>query len=318
MNNIVRWPDPVQRILEGDLVALLAYTTPAGGAVAIPLCPFGAVDREAGSITFGTGLAWHRKLAVMLRRPEVALAFHTRRHGLAQDDGLVLFQGLADFPVTTDPAAAAAHWERSARFANPLPRGPFWDWLLREYRDERVGVDVRAKRVIFGQESFGAPRPLQPPQPQRPPSGGTGPRISRRRVEHKLRTRTHRLLTYRGSDGYPVVVPVEVTSLDEDGRLRLRAEPGLLPPGGRRAGFSAHEFGPGLIGLATQVCTGWLEAGDDGTATYAAHTQSGVTAPPNETIQLIASGLLQKRDLRRARRSGALTELARLKAETRS
>jgi hypothetical protein len=323
MSEPVRWPDPVQRILEGDIVAALAYTTAAGGAVAIPLSPFGAVDRKAGSMSFSTGLAWHRKLSVMLRRPQVTLAFHTRRHGLTQENGLVLVQGLADVPVAADPAQAAAHWERFAGFANPLPRGRVWDWLLREYQDERADVGVRAERVAFWPETdgtgpvtaFGAPWPAQMPEPQWPPSGGTGPRIAERLVRRKMRPLTHRLLAYRGSDGFPVVAPVTVTAI-ESGLLRLSAPPGLLPPGGRRAGFTAHGYGAGLIGIATQVCTGWLEAGEDGTATYAVHTQSGFTAPPNETVQLIASGILQKRDLRQARRSGALNELARLKEET--
>ncbi|MFF4858497.1 hypothetical protein ACFY2N_26720 [Streptomyces rubiginosohelvolus] len=46
-------------------------------------------------------------------------------------------------------------------------------------------------------------------------------------------------IPFRGVDGYPVVVPVEIVGRDHTG-FRLLSPPGLLPPGGRRAGLLAH------------------------------------------------------------------------------
>jgi hypothetical protein len=76
--------------------------------------------------------------------------------------------------------------------------------------------------------------------------------------------------------------------------MRLTAVPGLLLPGGRRAGLLAHSYRPHLIGLTTRYHTGWLEADSDGTATYAPHTAAGFVAPPNKTLLLLGNGLIAK------------------------
>lgn len=229
------------------------------------------------------GLAWHRKLALMLRNPRITLTFQIREHGRTRDPGLVLFQGTAEVPLTPDPAMVDAHWERAAQFDYTLPRGLFWDWLLREYRNERVAITLRAHRVAHWSQTDGSgqptvtgePWPTDPPPPQQPPGGGTAPRIDQRRLETLLQPLSHRLLSYCGSGGFPVVLPVTVRSIDADG-IRLQAPEGMLPLGGRRAGFTAHAFEPGLLGLANRVHTGWLEVGEDGSVLYAAHTIGAV------------------------------------------
>jgi hypothetical protein len=134
------------------------------------------------------------------------------------------------------------------------------------------------------------------------------------KVAAQLSGLPHRLLGYRGAEGYPVVVPVSMAGQDESG-LRLVASPGLLPSGGRRAGIMAHAFRPELVGLRTRTLTGWLEVDDDGRATYAPHTTKGFAAPPQKTMLLVSNGLIAKLGLWQARRNDVLESLERQQAE---
>jgi hypothetical protein len=157
-------------------------------------------------------------------------------------------------------------------------------------------------------EVLGTPAPLEPPAPQAPPKGGTGPRLNSARSARRCRVKRHQLLAYRGADGYPVTIPIEIQGAGPDG-MRLTAVPGLLPAGGRRAGLLAHSYRPELIGLTTRYHTGWLEADPEGTATYAPHTAAGFVGPPNKTLLLLGNGLVAKLGVRSARKAGRLTEL---------
>jgi len=172
-------------------------------------------------------------------------------------------------------------------------------------------LDAAGAPTVVGSELPG------PPAPQRPPAKGTGPRVDTDRVARQLWRLPHRLLGYRGADGHPVVVPVDVAGHDGDG-LRLVVAPGLLPPGGRRAGFLAHAYQPKLVGLATRTLTGWLEVDDRGAAVYAPHTSKGFMAPPNKTLLLLSNGLLAKYGLRKATKedtAGRLRDLAARRQE---
>jgi hypothetical protein len=88
------------------------------------------------------------------------------------------------------------------------------------------------------------------------------------------------------------------------------SDPSLLPPGGRRAGLLAHDYGPQLVPIASRQFTGWLEV-EEGSSrgVYAPHTETGFSTPSNKTLVLLASGLLAKRGLRKAERSGVMDRL---------
>ena len=126
----------------------------------------------------------------------------------------------------------------------------------------------------------------------------------------------HRVLAYRGGDGFPVVVAVQLGGHDAAG-LRLVAAPGLLPFGGRRAGLLAHAYRPQLVGLSTRIFTGWLEVAADGAAVYSPHTSKGFVAPPRKNLLLISNGLFAKYGLWQARRQGTARRLEQLAAEKR-
>lgn len=296
----VTWPDAEDEIIGGDLTALLAYLTPAGGVVLTPVAPLGLRDREAGTVTFTTSLGFGRKLARIDQQPRVALAYHAREHGFASGPGLVLVQGEATYDAAPDRATLEALRPDSERFMGPAKTGPSWDRWLSAYYTDRVLVTVNVHRLLSWPDGdaaaapvvHGASPPAEDPPDQTPPGKGSGPRVDTARAARRLRALPHTLLGYRAADGFPVIVPVHVGTASSAGI----ALDGPLPPGGRRAGLTGHRFEPQLIGLEVRQHTGWLQDG-----IYAPHTASGFRAPANKTLLLLANGFMARRGLRRAR-----------------
>jgi len=306
---VVRWSDQTDAILAGDLTAGVGYGTPAGGAVITPVAPIGLRDRQRGELTFTTSLGFGRKLERLRRDPKVALAYHGREHGFAHDPLYVLAQGEARIVEHPDPE----YLERivrpaSTRHLGAPKEGRFWDRWLREYYEDRVPVHVSLARVVTWPDLRcagppaveGAPWP-EPPASQAPPRGGTGPRLDAGKAARALGGTDHQLLAFRGADGHPMIVPVEIAQATEEG-IELRAADGLIPAGERRAGLLGHSYHPQLVGLTVRQHTGWLSVADSGRALYAPHTETGFRAPTNKTLLLLANGFMAKRGLRRARR----------------
>ena len=263
----VGWSDQDDAILGGDLAAVLAYCTPAGGSVPAAVAPIGLRDRERGEVTFTTSLGLGRKLERIRANPRVALAYHAREHGFATGPRYVLVQGQASFDPSPDQSVLdEVVMPASVRFMGPPRTGFFWDRYLREYYADRVLVTVAVERVLGwpnprcdGEpEISGAPLPDEAPPPQAPPKKGSGPRVDVSRAAKRLRSLPHVLLAFPGADGFPLVYPVEVGEASERG-IALRAAEGLLPPGGRRAGLLGHRFNAKLIGIESRQYTGWLE-----------------------------------------------------------
>jgi hypothetical protein len=305
----ITWPDDVDEIIGGDLTAALAYVTPAGGAVVTAVAPVGLRNRDAGTVSFTTSLGLGRKLERIARNPRVALGYHSREHGFAHTPGFVLVQGDAAPAVEPDRAYLEGTLRPQARkFMGPPKEGKlFWDRWLREYYMDRIPVEIAVTRVSVWadehcsrlRETIGSAAAGEPPT-QNEPRNGTGPRVDVMRAAKRLRALGNLLLAYVAADGYPEVVPVEITDAGPGG-IRLSSQR-ALPPGGRRAGLLAHSYRPQLIGLAARQHTGWLTV-DAGGGLYAPHTETGFRAPANKTALLLANGLLAKRGLRRARRA---------------
>jgi hypothetical protein len=318
-----RWPDSVHEILTGDLTAAASYVTPAGGAVVTGVAPCGIARRDEGVVGYTTSLAFAKKLERIVRDPRVALAFHAREHGLSTRDGFVLVQGRATVDLNPSRARLDAFAPQVTRYLGELKRGPLWDRLLKEYYSERVFVDIAVERIVawpdlgaFGDpEVFGAALP-EPPPSQQPPRNGTGPRVDVDTAAGQITSLPHRVLAYRGIDGFPVVVPVQLAGHDSSGLRFVDAER-LLPPGGRRAGLLAHAYRPHLVGLRTRTFTGWLDVVPGEGTVYAPHTSRGFVAPPQKDLLLAANGLLAKVRLRQARRRDVPAELARIAGERR-
>jgi hypothetical protein len=276
--------------------------------VVLAVAPIGLRDREAGTVGFTTSLGFSRKLERIARDPRVALAFHAREHGTAGSPRYVLVQGRARVVETPSPAERALVQEHAEPRMGPARRGPLWDRWLREYYAVRVPVWVHVERLTWWPDlrcagtpsTSGSAAAADPPASQAAPGNGTGPRIDVARAARRVRGTAHALLGYAGSDGFPVIVPIEVEGEGADG-LRLSAA-APLPPGARRAGLLGHSYRPQLVGLESRAYTGWLEVGEDGRALYAPHTEAGYRAPASRTGLLLLNGLLAKRGVRQARR----------------
>ena len=302
------WPDTVEEIIDGDHAVALAYCTPAGGVVLMPLTNFGIRDRKAGTITLNSSVGAWKKLDRMRRNPHVAVAFHTREHALNDRPEYVLIQGRASLsaPIPDYPGSIVDRWERFERWRDVHP---LWKRWQRVYA-LRVAIESTAKRVIvwpdlacLGKpEVHGAPLSPEPPEPQRPPSRGTGPRINHVRAARRAGRLPNLLLGWVGADRLPMVVPAEVRDTTEDG-IRLTVPAGVVPPGGRRAGLTAHWFARGLIGQEQRVHTGWLDA-RRGELVYAPHTDASYRFPASEALYKLVSGGATRWRIRKARRAG--------------
>jgi hypothetical protein len=232
----------------------------------------------------------------------------------------VLAQGTASVDIRPSRDRLEAMVPQGERHVGAIMRGPVWDRLLREYYQERVFIDISVARMVAwpdlsaagAMQVSGAVWP-GPPGPQAPPKNGTGPRVDVDRAAVRIALLPHRVLAYRGADGFPVVVPVALAGHDQAG-LRLVAADGLLPPGGRRAGLLAHAYRPQLVGLSTRTFTGWLEVAGDGTALYAPQTSKGFVAPPRKKLLLVSNGLFAKYGMWQARRQGTADRLEQLAA----
>jgi hypothetical protein len=316
----VTWPDDIDEVLTGDLTAAASYLTPAGGAVVTAVAPCGLDRRAEGAVGFTTSLGFGKKLEHIIRRPRVALAYHAREHGSTSSPKFVLVQGDARVDLAPSRERLESFMPQAERYLGEVKRGVVWDRVLHDYYWSRVFVDISARRVVaWGDllaggepEVFGSPLP-EPPRSQPSPKGGTAPRVDLDRLVASLVSLPHRVISFRGSDGYPVVLPIELAGHDPRG-LGVVTPAGLLPAGGRRAGLLAHAYHPSLVGLGTRVLTGWLDVDQDEAAVFAPHTSQGFRAPPRKRVLLLVNGLLAKQGMRRARRQGLLGELERLSA----
>lgn len=296
----MEWPDHVDEILGGDQVIGLAYATPARGVVVMPVTNFAVRDRAAGTITaINSSVGVWRKLERIRADPHVALVYHTRTHGFSDRPEYVLVQGRATVlpPVADLPRSMGERWER---FGGDAEFGPLASWWLRAWL-RRSEVALAVERIVVwpdlgcrGEpEVYGAPLPLKAPSPQSAPRGGTGPRIRVGRARRRIAKLPNVLLGWVGADRFPVVVPVEVGAPVRGG-LPLAA-PVPLPPGGRRAGLSAHAFSRFTYGQEQRKHTGWLEDG-----VYAPHTESGYRLPESRLLFHLAGGFVCRRGIRTA------------------
>jgi hypothetical protein len=308
----MQWPDPVDEIIGGDHVVMLTYITPAKGVVMLPVTNFGIRDRAAGSVTVNSSAGAWKKLARMRENPHVSLVYHTRDHALSDRPEYVLVQGIASLsePIPDYPSTVLQAWERYEPWSD---MNGFWRRWMSAY-GLRVAIEVTAERVIVRPdlactgpaEVHGAPPPAAQPEPQRPPGKGTGPRINQARAARRAARLPHALLGWVGADGFPDVVSVEVAGADERGML-LDVPEGVVPPGGRRAGLTAHWFSEGVVGQRQRKHTGWLEAYPGARrVVYAPHTDASYAMPPSRTVYRLAAGLVTRQGLRGARREGLL------------
>jgi hypothetical protein len=308
------WTEEVDEILAGDHVVMLIYATPANGAVLLPVNNYAAGrDRGTGRLAaVNSSVGGWRKLERIRRNPKIALAFHTREHGLSDRPEYVLGQGRASLsePIPDYPATIPDRWER---FESWSKANALWKRWQRIYA-LRVEIEVDVERVVVWPDLackgtpvvHGAPLPGLPPAPQEPPGKGTGPRLDAEKAASRAASLPYALLGWIGADGYPMAVPVDVLGAEREG-ISLDAAEGIVPVGDRRAGLTAHWFSQGAVGQNQRKHTGWLEApGESGRLLYAPHTQSNYRFPASKTLYRLVLGGATRWGVRGARDAGFL------------
>jgi len=275
----------------------------------LPVTNTGLRDRAAGRLTpFTTSIGMWRKLAAIQREPRIAVAYHTRTHGFSEGPEYVLVQGRASLAPFDDRGWIERHRESWERFSGPRDVG-LWEPLLRTYH-WRIAVEMDVERLVVWPElgCRGAPDVNGPPLPQaapsqRPPRNGTRPRIDHERAARRASQLPNTLLGWVGGDGFPVIAPVRVEGTNEAG-IFLEPPTGIVPRGGRRAGFLAHSFARFTVGQNQRKHTGWLDEGRDGRVIYAPHTESGYHLPRSRLLYRAGAAVVTNRGLRAARRAG--------------
>jgi hypothetical protein len=259
------WPDAVRDIIGGDLTAACALTTRFGGISLFPVCPFGMFDDDApvGTVTLTSPAALCAKLPGMVERPQVALAFFCREHGLGSSPGFVLVQGEADVQPEGSDALRAEAVARWPQYLGPIPTGRIQDRVQRAYVHSRVPITIRARRICWWQDphASGDPDvvvgPARPPAPapQQPPTApGRPPKTAK--VDRQLTRGPHRLLGWIDAEGFPTVAPVPGAAVSGAGIALGRDD---LPPGGRRATLLSFWYRERLQGQGLLHTRGWLD-----------------------------------------------------------
>jgi hypothetical protein len=320
----VDWPDEVDEILGGDLTVGIGMPTGRQGVSLATVTTLGLRDREAGTVTFTTSLGFGRKLERIADDPRIAVAYHTRQHGQTDRPGYVLVQGQASVAAATE-ADREEIGGRAERFMGQTATGWFWDRWLRVYYYDRVLVNVAVERLLWwpdgdtakDPEVLGAPLPERTVPSQDPPREATVARVSVDKTLKSANKLPHQLVGVVLADGRPLVLPTQCAGRSGDA-LRLDVPSPLLPRGRRRAGFMAHDFHPGLVGLSNATHTGWLDADGNRQVRWTPHTRHAFTAPPNKTLLLLANGLMARRGYRQAIKQGRDKVLAHAQDTIRS
>jgi hypothetical protein len=277
------------------------------------MSPLGLRDRERGTLTVTTSLGLWKKVARLKRDPAVAVAFHAREHGHSQSSDFVLVQGRATVPERPDREwleSITGQWER---FLGPRETG--WRAKLMEvYYWERIGIEIQIERIVRWDnlacagrpEVIGAPLPAEPAAPQSEPKNGTGPREDSGKAARYCERLPHTLLGWRDADGLPMLVAARASGSGPGG-VQLEIEAGNVPPGGRRAGLTAHAFAARMHGQEQRIYTGWLTSEGGSAATYAPHTLAGNKLPESRLLFDVGAGVATRIGLRNGRKAGVVS-----------
>jgi hypothetical protein len=301
---VVQWDDATDSIIAGDAAAGFAYVTPAKGVVIVPMAPLGLRDREAGTVTLTSSLGLPKKLARLRSDPSVAVSYHAREFSDSSLPWHVLVQGRAEVgrPDRAWLESITPQWDKhlGKRHGGPLGR------LLDIYYWQRVPITVHVVRVLVWDGTSPTPRVVGEPLPadapaQKPPKQGTAPRVDAAKVAADVARLPHAVLSWVGGDGLPMVARVESDGTDASG-ARLISIDASLPPGGRRAGLTAHMFRRHMVGQEQRIHTGWLEVAEH--ATYAPHTRSGYALPASSLLAAVGAAIGMRLGYRQAKKLG--------------
>ncbi len=306
----IGWPDEVDQIIGGDLAAGVVYADPRQGRR----------DRADGAARPARPRARHRHRDDLARPLEEARPdplepvrrdrlprSRPRRHrppGVRSRPGK---GDLLDHPDRAWLESIGSEWEH---FLGPIRRGPAGKWL-EVYYWQRVAIEIDVSRVVVWPDLGCRGRARRP---RRPAARGGAVAVG---AEERHRSAAERRPARQG-DRRPPPLPARLDRrrrpADGGGGFRRPGGAGpdgvelvipdsVRPEGARRAGLTAHEFKPRMIGQEQHIYTGWLDVAGD-RAVYAPHTRAGYKLPASKTLFTLAAGGGTRAGIRKAREKG--------------
>ena len=220
----------------------------------------------------------------------------------------MLVQGRASFPTSADRDWLESITPEWKRFLGPRSAG-LAGRILEVYYWQRVPITIQVERIVAYPDDAAASKPqvlgkppAEPAPAQKPPRDDTAPRVNAPEVAAHAQRLPHTLLGWCGAEEMPEVVPAAAVEGGDSG-VELTVPAGSVPPGGRRAGLTSHQFQPRLIGQEQRVHTGWLESDGSDRVQYAPHTKAGYRLPRSKLAFILATGSIAFR-MKKAREAG--------------
>ena len=275
--NPAGWPEELLSLFERAMTVEYASLTRAGTPVTYPVTPY--VGEDGRTLDVSTGLTYPAKAERARRNQKVALLYSDSLGSGLDTAPVALVQGLA----TVRDADLQANTDRYVRLALdkfPEAYGSQPRFLLRSvaWYFARIWVQVTPTRIFWWPEG----RQDEPPQEWTAPEGTDAPASDpappgkqpaawmeqpREWRQAAAREFPFRDLTFVGTDGFPVCLPVREISPDPLGfRLRAARGPGEAPRGAACLTFHTHATdGPAQ---QNQALVGRISPTDGGTLVF--------------------------------------------------
>jgi hypothetical protein len=248
------WPEVALPVLERAITVEYTSLTRAEAPVTMPVTPY--LGHGAGTLAVSTGVTYPAKAERARRNPKVCLLYADHVGSGLADPPVVLVQGLAtvrdaDLQANTDRYVSLTLAKLPEAFKGMPP------WMLRRlaWYFARIWIEVTPTRIWWW--DAGAPDrepgewvapagttapPSDPAPPGRQPAAWLAPPAEwRSAARHAVARLEHRDLSWVGTNGFPVSIPVVVLHAIEHGfRLRLGRRPPEAPQGLACLTFHAH------------------------------------------------------------------------------
>jgi hypothetical protein len=278
--NPAGWPEVVLPLFERAMTVEYASLTRAGTPVTYPVTPY--VGDDGLTLDVSTGLTYPAKAERARRNPKVALLYSDSMGTGLDAAPVVLVQGFA----TVRDADLQANTDRYVRLAIakfPEAYGSQPKFLLRSlaWYFARIWVRVTPTRILWWPEGRVGETPREwtapegtdaPPSDPAPPGKQPAawleqPPEWRQAAEQAAREFPFRDLTFVGTDGFPVCLPVGEISPDPRGfRLRAARGPGKAPEGA--ACLTFHTHAPDGPAQQNRAVVGRISPTDEGTLVF--------------------------------------------------
>ena len=281
------WPEELLPLFERAITVEYASLTRAGAPITYPVTPY--VGEDGLTLDVSTGLTYPSKAERARRNPKVALLYADPLGSGLDEAPVALVQGMAtvrdaDLQSNTDRyvrlsmAKAPDAYERQPRF---LLRTVGWYYA-------RIWIEVTPTRMLWWPGGRVDEQPQEwtapagsnaPPSDPAPPGGQPAswsekPAQWREAAGQAVREFPFQDLTFVGTDGFPVCLPVTDLAPGPGGfRLQVARVPGAGPSGPACLTFHTHD--PKFTTQQNRALVGRISPTQDGALTFEAERLLG-------------------------------------------